>query len=125
MRFKRDKLDGLKGIWICTEQGEQDKMTEITELEEKYLVLKWRDIQVELSEKQRHTLDDIIQTIYFERREHGIKENKYLVLNLNDEIDLDSFGDCFFGDEFDENQKTKVKDIAVALVNAILRAKGE
>lgn len=52
-----------------------------------------------------------------------VKKN-HLILNLEDDIDLDYFGDNFFGDEFDVNQKLKVSDVADALAKAVLKAKG-
>ncbi len=101
-------------------------MAEITELDmNKYLVLKWDDIHNELSPRQRVLLISMMRTCNIKRIERQGGYNKYLVLNLDDEIDLmellnileKKFGICSYW------KKVKVADIAVALVNVILKAK--
>lgn len=103
---------------------------EIKELDNKYLVLKWDDIEKYLSlgsQKEVLRISDIIRKY---RKEEGKKDNKYLVLNLDDDIDLmelltnlqnSGLIKIIEGDFVKEN--VKIKDIAVDLVNSILKAK--
>lgn len=96
---------------------------EITEIDmNKYLVLKWEDIK-ELSEQQQFNLSKIIDLVRYNRTLKNKPDNKYLVLNMSDKIDfgvlkngINRVIDAFI-------LKPKVKDIAVSLVNAILKAK--
>lgn len=101
-------------------------MKEIKHLEDKYVVIKWDDIGLGLKLEQKEELYMILKTIQTYRKAQNKKENRYVVLNLDDEIDLDmlrrslnvcrlKYTPCYY----------KVKDIAVDLVNAILKAKGD
>ncbi len=104
-------------------------MEEITELDmNKYLVLKWEDIHNELSPRQQVILASMIRTCNLKRLEKQGKYNSYLILNLDDEIDKPylleqisfQYDKCTH-----ELRRMKVRDIAVTLVNAILKAKEE
>lgn len=102
---------------------------EIKELDmDKYLVLKWDDIGKYLSLPQKEELHEIIKSITIERARFGHKpQNQYLVLNLEDEIDTDALYDYMVESKecFNGNGITKVKNLALHLVNAILKAKGD
>lgn len=109
-------------------------MPEITELDmNKYLVLKWDDIN-KLSRNKKIELGRIINAVSNNRSFENKKDNNYLVLNLDDEIHLSNIIESFVwikrklflkslgaAKRFDGD--VKVSDIAVALVNAILKAK--
>ena len=100
-------------------------MKEITKIDmDKYHVVKTTDIEKYLSDNQKTQLSFIIR---FGRIKDCKKEwNKYLVLNYDDDIDI-----RYLRDEIQRllnrpaPAKTKVNDIAVDLVNAILKAKEE
>lgn len=102
-----------------------DYMEEITKLDEKYLVLKWGDVRNLLSIEERLELTGLIQSIKLGRYNAGkVESHDYLVLNLDDEIDLSHVWSKI-GHMPDIYHKTyKIKDITVALVNAVLKAKG-
>lgn len=109
-------------------------MKEITEIERhKYIVIKNSDLKY-LEDMDKLSLIGIISSIEKGRRFDGKnEENKYLVLNLDDEI-----AELYLEDAIDKIhrkayevsrdthtpfKKVKVSDIAVAIVNAILKAK--
>lgn len=101
---------------------------EIKELDNKYLVLKWEDVHRYLISGWQTELARISLSISEGRKADGKPQNQYLVLNLEDEIDLQSF----FKKTEERIDKTiywwprqKIKDIAVDIVNAILKAKGD
>lgn len=107
-------------------------MEEIKELDNKYTVVKWEDtfnpniLTMEESDVFRQCLYKISEG----RKKMGKQDNRYVVLNLNDKIDITKLGlelcvkehtpqkiegDC-------DHVFLKVDDIAVDLVNAILIA---
>lgn len=101
-------------------------MKEITKIDmDKYHVVKTTDIEKYLSDNQKTQLSFINISIRFGRIKDCKKEwNKYLVLNYDDDIDI-----RYLCDEIQRllnrpaPAKTKVNDIAVDLVNAIMKAK--
>lgn len=115
-------------------------MTEITKLDNKYFVVKQDDLDRFFSqftsgifttkEERRYInkipFNTVLKKIQAYRKSMGKKDNHYLVLNLDDEIDLRSLiGNLMESEDirFVTNTKVQVNDIAVALVNAILKAK--
>jgi len=104
-------------------------MKEITELDQKYLVLKWQDIHNELSPRQRELLASMIRTCNLKRE----RQNKYAVLNLDDEFSMPHLNAKIqdiitirMHHEMFANTKNlplKIKDIVIVLVNAIKKAK--
>lgn len=129
-------------------------MEEIKELDfGKYLVLKREDIENELSPRQKVNLESMKRIIGKKRIKKGkhIRSSYsylvlnnislYLVLNIDDDIDLAHLNikitdlihnrmlahiDLYTSILKDVvNQPVKVLDIAVDIVNAILRQKGE
>jgi len=117
-------------------------MTEIKKLDDKYLVIKKEDLDRYFSQftrgvfttKEEQKLIDqrpfktVIEVINEERERQGKKPNKYVILNLDDKIDINSISQhlqniIHFPEKYPD--KIKVKDIAVDLVNAILKAKGD
>ncbi len=113
------------------------EMAEITELDmNKYIVVRREDIHKYLKGNSRYHTEDgfysYLNVINIHRREEGKKDNRYVVLNLNDEIDIkylkrkmqelidNKMEQLKIGQEI---KISKVADIAIALVNAIIRAK--
>jgi len=108
----------------------------ITKLEDKYLVIKKKELDEYFSQftrgvfttKEEQKLIDqrpfntVLEIIKEERERQGKKTNKYVVLNLDDEIDL-TFLTAQLERLLVKDTNVKVKDIAVDLVNAILNAK--
>ena len=105
-------------------------MSEIKELDmSKYYVLKSEDIR-QLSDEEKNMLKGIEAHIEYNRKlsnKKPFKFNEYLILNLDDMIDLEQL--VF---TIQENYhilgkaglyKIKVEKLAVDLVNAILKAK--
>jgi len=98
-------------------------MSQIKEIDmNKYLVIKIEDLHKLPEEMQRQ--QSLINTmIRYNRIEAGKKEwPEHLVLNMDDMIDLEDFVDNQHVDLQYKNNRYKVKDIAVDLVNAILKA---
>jgi hypothetical protein len=118
-------------------------MDNITELDNKYLVMKWDDVRDNLNSSQRRELISIVQHNNKCRENEGKKDNDYIVLNMDDKIDLGHWSQIL--DKIKEIQnshnilikenksKTRreyrhdgrpdyVKEIAVTLVNAIIKA---
>jgi hypothetical protein len=113
-------------------------MKKITKLDQKYLVVKREDLEEYFSQftkglfttdKEQKYIDKIpfntvIDAIRIKRTFLGKKENSYLVLNLDDKIDI-----RYLLNELQRlinrpsPTKDKVRDIAVDLVNAILKSK--
>ena len=56
-----------------------------------------------------------------DRLKNNKKDNKYLVLNLDDEINIELFNEIYY--KFTTGERVLIKDIAIDLVNAILKAK--
>lgn len=92
----------------------------INRLDDKYLVLKWDDIN-KLDEENFTGIQRTITKINQNRLKNNKKDNHYVVLNLDDEIDLEHFGIC--ASAFYDEEKVTVRDISIHLVNAILKAK--
>lgn len=109
------------------------------ELKQKYFILKQDDISEYLSEKEMYSLHDISKKISDAREVKGRKHNQYVVLNLEDEIDLSPWSPIIKRiDEIEKthliefskrNAKTRrcghdkkpdhVKDIACSIIHAI------
>lgn len=116
-------------------------MIEITELEDKYLVLKKEDLNRFFSqftkgifttkEEQRHInkipFNTVLKEIQAYRKSMGKKDNRYVILNLDDDIDLSNLkATLSLRTAYNPTGKPiikKVNSIAVALVNAVLKAK--
>lgn len=114
----------------------KDKITEIDM--DKYHVMKKDDIEKFLTEEQKTQLSLINTSIRFGRIKEGKMEwPEHLILNMDDKIDLEYLKECLDnfiklrfirrGYNCDMYSKPlihpKIKDIAVDLVNAILKAK--
>lgn len=119
---------------------------EIEELDNKYLVMKWDDVRNNLSQSQRRELVSIIQHNEKCRESEGKKDNDYVVLNCADKIDLSVWSPILKRIKeleashqiliHENKSKTRretrhdgkpdyVKDIAITIVNAILKAEGD
>ncbi|MCK5217715.1 MAG: hypothetical protein KAJ93_07995 [Methanosarcinales archaeon] len=61
---------------------------ELKELDNKYLVLKWDDINNNLSPDRKHQLDEIIGLITHARATEGKLPQSYVVLNQSDDCDI-------------------------------------
>lgn len=116
----------------------------ITKLDDKYIVVKREDINNYLKGNSRYHTEDgfysYLNVISIHRKEDGKKDNRYVVLNLDDKISLAHLSGKLTElihkrmlARLDEEkgtlhdvivEPTKVKDIAVDIVNAILKAKG-
>jgi hypothetical protein len=115
----------------------------VTELADKYIVVKRDDVHKYLKGNSRYHTEDgfysYLNMINIHRKEDGKKDNRYVVLNLEDEISLAHLSGKLTEiihkrmlAHLDEEKGTlheviadpiKVKDIAIDIVNAILRAK--
>ena len=115
----------------------------VTELADKYIVVKREDIHKYLKGNSRYHTEDgfysYLNVINIHRKQDGKKDNRYVVLNLDDEISLAHLSGKLIEiihkrmlEHLDEEkgtlhetilEPTKVKDIAIEIVNAILRAK--
>ena len=117
-------------------------MKQIKKLDTKYLVLKIEDLDKYFSGYQAGIFSTqeeqkIIDAIPFKkvlmdidklRRSEGKSiNNEYVVLNQSDEIDLEDFITYIRNDVFDRPMRHYaricIRDIAVGIVNAILKAK--
>lgn len=94
----------------------------ISEINEKYLVVKRDDIKKHLNQKNRDELDRILTMVANARANEGKpRSNEYVVLNMDDKFKVSVF--------YKEMTKVvtehprKVRDYAVALVNTILFSK--
>lgn len=109
-------------------------MTEkITKLDNKYLVVKIKDLNDFLNTEERQTLASLLIKVDGARRQKGKPINDYVVLNLDDEVSM-SYLNARIQDtitkrmhaamfENKHNEPLYIRDIAVDLVNAILKAK--
>ena len=93
---------------------------EITELENKHLVLKWIDIKDSLTNPGLRDLDEIIGIVNnTSQASKGPQE--YVVLNLNDELDIDYLIHKLMTHKIKSSTPyVSVKDISVDLVNSVL-----
>ncbi len=108
----------------------------ITKLDDKYFVAKIEDLD-DLDDLRTGHFKDIIYALESIRKGKGKKKiyPSYLVLNLDDEFSMPYLNEkvqdiittrmhkAFFDDK--ENLPLYIKDIAVDLINAILKAKGK
>lgn len=93
-------------------------MNEIKELDNKYLILKWEDIKNQSIEDE-DDIKRISEQISYDRIAEGKNGHpRYLVLKLDDKFDFQEIISKHKDERF-----LRVKDIAVDLVNAILKAK--
>jgi len=99
-------------------------MEEIKELDDKYLVLKWRDITPALSQAEGKLFADLIMKVDSYRRLTLNKTvNKYVVLNLVDELNVDKLISDIQSHKKDlETPYIAINDIAVDIVNGIILA---
>jgi len=89
---------------------------------DKYIVLKKEDIKKYLNAKQEIELSKINTEIRFGRiKDKKTEWNNYLVLNMDDEFDRDSLLESLINHLDDFPGNPNIKDIAVDLVNAILK----
>ena len=95
----------------------------ITEIDfDKYIVIKIKDLNYLNKDEQKYFADSIrkIDSLRMEKENKPI--NKYLVLNINDEIDIDEFLikipklDII---EIAYSEDLKISEIALAIVNSI------
>ena len=98
-------------------------MVEINKLDDKYLVLKIDDISERLTEYGQRQLNQLVDDINSDRKQDGKNIQKYVVLNLDDEANID-----FLISRLVSHTRRlttpyiPIKDIGVDLVNAILIA---
>lgn len=120
-------------------------MAEIEELDKKYIVVKWEDVfnSAALPTEEYDIFKQCLYRISEYRKKEGKRDNKYLVLNMDDKIDLSVWSPILkkikeiqashevlvhenksgTSKEYAHDGKPDfVKDIAVALVTAILNA---
>lgn len=104
-----------------------DTMKKTQKLGDKYLVLKKDDICGRLTEYGQRQLNQLVDDINSDRKQDGKNIQKYVVLNLDDEIDLEQLmfsiqkKYCKLG--IPGLYKPKVEKFAIDLVNAIFKAK--
>lgn len=92
----------------------------IKELEDKYFVLKGKDIGEFLSKDEMFQLHDLSMKISEGRKAVGKKDNRYLVLNLDDEIDVNDNGTLMTAMRNISNSNgARISHIALAIVNSI------
>jgi hypothetical protein len=97
---------------------------EIKELAEKYVIVKRNDIGW-LNDGDRQQFWRILDMLRWKRENKGKPLNKYVVLNLDDKINLPYLLENIPEDvECDDLGNIQVKDLSVVLVNAILEAAG-
>ena len=99
-------------------------MKEIKELDDKYLVLKWKDITEGLNDEHIKAFADLVQRVDAYRRLGKEKSvNRYVVLNLDDEANID-----YLIHKMVEHTKhlttpyISIEELSIDLVNAILIA---
>lgn len=98
----------------------------VEELENKYFVLKGNDIGKFLTKDEMFQLHDLSMKISEGRKAEGKHDNEYVVLNLADPIDLSvhsSIMDKMLLLDDDTGDKRTVEDIALSLVDSIVKAK--
>lgn len=54
------------------------------QLEDRFLVLKYTDINIALTENERTLLRNLVLRIYWYRQEQGKSENRYVVINADE-----------------------------------------
>lgn len=104
-----------------------DGFKEITKLDvDKYLVLKWEDItKANLDEMAI----DLCKYVSASQKRGGKQENSYVILNLDDEIDMKylfaQLKKKYYINDIEHLNILDVKNISIPLVNAILKVKGD
>ena len=98
-------------------------MVEINKLDDKYLVLKIDDISERLTEYGQRQLNQLVDDINSDRKQDGKNIQKYVVLNLDDEANIDYLISRLVSHtERLTTPYVSIKDISVDLINAILVA---
>ena len=106
-------------------------MKEITKIDmNKYIVIKKEDLEKCFSPFTEKYIESIpfnfvLDEIQKQREAEGKAQNKYLVLNLDDEIDILSIKHIGVALQLCGKTKVKVNEVAVPLINAILKAKDD
>lgn len=118
-------------------------MNEIVKLDDKYVVIKTEDLEKYFSqftkgifttEEEGKVIDrvpfnTVLEEIKKDRESFGKHPQNYVVLNLDDEIDLEylvfKIQEKYHKLGISGLYKIKVEKLAVDLVNAILKTKGE
>jgi len=96
-------------------------MERIKELDNKYLVLKWDDINNNLSRERKQQLDEMIGLITHARATEGKLPQSYIVLNRSDDIHLGKLKTVIHEQQsFLPVFACSVDNIAVGLINSIL-----
>lgn len=100
-------------------------MDKIKELDNKYLVLKWEDINNNLSQERKQQLDEMIGLITHVRATEGKLPQSYVVLNRNDDINLGGLmheiHNIIDAPQRKHTQKICDFGIDILLINAVLR----
>ena len=98
------------------------KMDEIKELDEKYLVLKWSDIE-KLAPHRKQDLNGVIEMVCSIRESHGKFPQRYAVLNTSDEANLDYLiHQLVSRSEKLTTPYISVKDLSIDAINSIIVA---
>ena len=97
---------------------------DITELDDKYCVLKWVDIKSALSQQEGMDFADLIVKVDSHRRlKLNKRVNKYVVLNLEDELDIDDLILNLILHKKDlKTPYISIDNIAVEIINGIIHA---
>ena len=121
-------------------------MEKISKLEDKYIVIKTEDLDnyfsqythgIFTTEEEGKVIDRIpfntvLEEIVKDREIYGKTPNNYVVLNMDDQIDLKYLrlqiqktieNKIFDRHEGSEKIESKVSDVAIGFVNAILKAR--
>ena len=99
-------------------------MTTEQELDNKYFILKGEDIGNFLTKDEMFQLHDLSMKISDGRKATGKHDNGYIVLNLEDPIDLSSESPLLERiKELDDGNIYTVADIAWSIINAIRNKK--
>ena len=100
-------------------------MHEITELDNKYAVVKWEDLFNAdiLTTEEYDTFRQCLHRISEHRKRAEKHDNKYVVLNLEDEANIDYLLAALESRKKDlKTPYISMKDISIDLVNAVLIA---
>ena len=97
-------------------------MNEIKKLDDKYLVLKWSDIE-KLAPHRKHDLNGIIDMVCSIRESHGKFPQRYAVLNTSDEANLDYLiHQLVSRSEKLTTPYISVRDLSIDVINSIIVA---
>ena len=98
---------------------------QIDELDNKYLVLKWDDINNNFSQERKQQLDEMIGLITYARAAKGKLPQSYVVLNRSDNINLGGLMHDIHNiiDTPQRAHTQKICDFGIdfLLINAVLR----